>query len=210
MNNTTRLIKNVIVLLLVIGAGYAIYSYFFANSKEEYSIEDTPLKVEQIRTIAEISTVSYRDEVVMDTIEFYKKNENFNAYNPFEWDDIANRAYNRNIKRRLTVIVKGDVRIGFDLMKHEIAFDQNEDTIWVKVPKAEILDVIITPSSTTIFQEIGTWNDHARKHLEMKAKFKLKYQAKKYELLRKAETNFEQLLLDLIIDERTIIIQFKQ
>ena len=60
-------------MLALIGFGvYSIYDYFWGGQEDTYAIEDTPLHVEKVRSIAEISTISYRDEVVEDSIEYYK------------------------------------------------------------------------------------------------------------------------------------------
>ena len=69
-NDIKRLLKNVFALLILGGAGFGVYFLFFSGESNDLEIEDTPIHIESIRTIAEISTVSYTDEVVMDTVEY--------------------------------------------------------------------------------------------------------------------------------------------
>ena len=150
------------------------YQYFFKSEDDELKIDDTPIHIESIKTIAEISTVSYKDEVVMDSIEFYKQQNS--VYDPREWI----RMYDRNVKRRLTLIIRGEVKYGINLTDGSYSAASNEDSIWLKLPTPKILDIIVTPSKTEVFQEKGDWSDNARTSMEMQAKMKLKESAKLY------------------------------
>lgn len=212
MKSKIRLIKNIIALVIVGFLGYLVYNFFFSKeSTEEWEIENTPLHVESIRTISEIATVSYKDEVVVDTIEYYKNTEeqisgNLNKLiDPKEWKYGLKAS---KIKRRMTLIVKGEVRYGMDLTSKNYKISQNQDTIWFNLPKPVILDILVTPSSTEVFQENGTWNDNDRKLLETKAKIKLKRSAENLKLYEKSKNSVCDLFERMIVTDKKMIFYF--
>lgn len=71
-------IQTLIIRLAIIGliafAGYWVYQLFFKGSsgEDEIILDETPLKVEQIRSILELNTLKFQDEAVVDTVEYYK------------------------------------------------------------------------------------------------------------------------------------------
>lgn len=197
-----RLIVNTLVLLVIGGAVAAVYFLFFTNEESELTIDDTPLQIESIRTIAEISNVSYRDEVVMDTVEFH--GDDYSFYDYRKWTSM----YDRGVKRRLTLIVKGEVKYGFNLKSNDFAVENRNDTLIITLPQPKILDVIVTPSETEVFQEQGEWKDQVRRNLESKAKHKLRENSESMDLEDKARTNAERLFKKLLGSSRMIIIKF--
>lgn len=203
VNNWVRLLKNLAILGGIGIVAFLIYRYF-ASKNETLLIEKTPIHIESIKTIAEISTVSYKDEVVMDTVERYKDLPSFTD-DPLS---VPTAAYYRYIKRRLTLIVKGEVLYGIDMTNGKFKVDQNADTIWLNVPKAKILDIVVTPSETEVFEEIGSWPDYVTVNLESQAKAKLRKNATKLELAKKAEENARKLFNQLIITEKKLIVNF--
>lgn len=202
-----RLLKNIIVVL-IIGTGiYFGVDYLGKNKKEKLQIEDTSIQIESIKTIAEISTVSYHDEVVLDTVEFY--DGNYDILDVTDWPDIYDRINHRNIKRRLTLIIKGEVRYGVDLSDENFKIDNQLDSIFITIPKPEILNVIIIPSKTEVFQEKGKWNDAARKELEERAKDILRTSAENLGLHEKSIENTTQLFEKLLNSPKIIIVNFE-
>lgn len=197
-----RLIKNIVVIGAIALVGFLVYFYFFKESNDELLIDETPIHIESIKTIAEISTVSYKDEVVMDTCEYYK--EKSSLYDPREWI----RMYDRNIKRRLTLIVKGEVKYGLDLTDSNFDLKSNKDTVWLKLPQPKILDIIVSPSKTEVFQEQGVWRDSDRQRLESQAKNTLKENAVEFKLEDKAAENAERLFKKLVQTKKTLVISF--
>lgn len=206
MTDLVRLLKNLVVLLIIGGVGYLIYFLFFKPSEEvELKIDDTPIHVEAIRSIAEISTVNYKDEVVMDSVIRHK------GSSTWSWLDsrkMYDKYLNSNIKRRLTIIVRGEVRFGVDLSESNFAARQTEDTIFIQLPKPKVLDVVISPSRTEVFQEQGKWSDRERKTLEVKAKAKLVENAKSLDLNSKTEKNMRRLMKQMIRTDKKVIISF--
>ena len=203
VNEWVRLLKNIAILGGIGLVAFLIYRYF-ANSNNDTLIDRTPIHIESIKTIAEISTVSYKDEVVIDTVERYKEIPSITE-DPFSGPTAV---YNRYIKRRLTLIVKGELRYGIDITDGNFKIEQNTDTIWLNLPKAKVLDINVTPSETEIFEEIGNWPDYVTTNLESKAKVKLRKSADKLQLSIKAEENARKLFNQLIITEKKLIVNF--
>ena len=196
-----RLVINLIVLTIIIVVGFLVYNHYFKEDSGKI-IDDTPIHIESIKIIAEISTVSYKDEVVVDTVEFYQKQKSI--YDPREWM----RYYDRNIKRRLTLIIRGEVKYGVDLTGDKYDVQSNEDTIWLHLPEPKILDVIITPSKTEVFQEKGNWNDSDRRNLETSAKMALIKNAEMLKLQEKSRINSLRLFKALMQTKKKLIIDF--
>lgn len=206
MSDVIRLLKNLAILLVIGGIGYLVYYFFFMDSpEEELKIDDTPIHVEAIRVIAEIGTVNYKDEVVIDAVIRHKGSSTWDWLNmQKKYDEYLNS----NIKRRLTLIVKGEVRYGVDLTDSNYAIRQTQDSIFIQYPNPKILDIIVSPSKTEIFQEQGRWTDSERKTLEVKAKSKLVANSKKMDLIEKSETNLRRLTNQMIRTDKKVIITF--
>ena len=208
MKDIQRLAKNLIGLVMIGGVGFLIYWLFFKPDDGDYvQIDDTPIHIESIRAIAEISTVNYKDEVVMDSVVFYTKPSSFGWAQSREMYD---RIMNGGIKRRLTLIVKGEVRFGVDLTLMDLKLRQTADSIFIKLPKPKIIDVVLTPHRTEIFQEVGSWSDRERRMLEARAKEKLIKNAKSLNLNDKTEKNMRNLLRQMIRSTKILIITFEK
>ncbi len=208
MKDLTRFLKNLVVLIIIGAVVYLIYWLFFKESPEDQLLIDkTPIHIEAIRAIAEISTVNYRDEVVMDSVICYKGTT---AWSWIDSKEIYDRNFNDNIKRRLTLIVRGEVRFGVDLSEMNYKIRQTEDSIFIQLPKPKVLDVVVSPSKTEIFQEQGKWTDRERTTLETKAKVKLVANANRMVLDQKTEKNMRTLLHQMIRSDKKLIIGFDE
>lgn len=207
MNDITRLLKNILAILIVGGLGYFVYYYFFIRStgSDELRIDDTPIHIESVRSIAEISVVNYKDEVVMDSVIRHRGNSTWT------WLDskkMVDKYLNSNIKKRLTIIVRGEIRFGVDLSESNFAVRQTEDSIFIQMPKPKVLDVVVSPSRTEVFQEQGSWSDRERKTLELKAKDKLVKNAEALNLNEKTEKNIRRLMNQMIRTDKEVVISF--
>ncbi len=203
MNNQKRLIINLVILTVVGTLGYFAYTWISGSADEELKIQETENNIQSIRTIAEISTVNYRDEVVIDSVEYYDTPANI--YNPLDWY----RKYNRDVKRRLTLIIKGDIRYGLDVADENFSVESTEDSLKIVLPEPTLLDVILSPNRTEVYKEEGTWNDNERKQMEMKGKKKLISNAEKFKLKEKARENALELLNSMIKTNKKISIRFE-
>lgn len=200
-----RLVKNLIILGVLGFLGYLVWNFFAKKEEEPLKVEKTPMQIESIKSIAEIATVSYQDEIVVDSVEYFKGS--FNVLKPKDWANAYNKVVNRNIKRRLTMIIGGEVRYGVDLTNHAPQITQRNDTIWIQLPKIKAVDVILAPSKNEVFQEIGTWKDWERREMEYKAKKKLLKNAERFNLPQKAENNIKSLFKQIIPKEKVVFVE---
>lgn len=202
MSEWIRLIKNLLIIGAIGVIAYGIYWLFFSSGEDTtLTIDDTPIQIESIRSIAEISTVSYRDEVVVDTVELYKGAQS-------DFIESINQYYNKNIKRRLTLIVGGEVRYGLDLKKDTFSVRSSNDSIWINLPQPRMLDVNLRPSEMEVFAEIGEWSDASRTKLLSKAKAILIVRSQKQLVQDKCKKNTETTLKKLFPKEKTVIVNF--
>lgn len=205
-----------LVINMSIIAGLVVLALFLirrctSDEDGEWELENHPLRVENIRKIAELSTVSYNDEVVMDSIEYYDDMSEQLSGNISKLSDLENWKYavrGSAVKRRLTLIVGGEVRYGFDLKDTTFNVSYSGDTVFVRVAAPKILDVIVVPSKTSIFQEHGEWHDNARVRLQQKARVILAARSKKIGLEEKSKQQLESLLKKLLADKRKLIVTY--
>lgn len=197
-----RLARNLIVLC-VLGIGIYLFIHWWNSDANEprFEIENTPIKIERIRALAELATISYKDEVVVDTVEFYKNSQEIiegSLQKIFDVDQFKHGIKPSLVKRRLTLIVKGEVKVGFDLKDNNFKIEQNDSLITVKLPKPQINDIISSASSTKVFQENGDWSDREITALKVTARKKMRRNALDLQLDEKAKstvmTLFEKLL----------------
>lgn len=207
-----RLVINTVVIAAVVIGIIFLVRRCSTNENSEWELENRPLKIENIRKIAELSTVSYMDEVVMDTIEYYKDIGEQVLGNVTKLSDLENWKYSirgSNIKRRLTLIIGGEVRYGFDLKDTTFNISYSGDSVFVKVAQPKILDILAVPSKTSVFQEHGEWHDNARRKLQQKAIRLLEERSKQLGLEQKAKQQLETLLDKLLADKRILIVKYQ-
>ncbi len=212
MKSSLRFLKNLVALLFI---GFMGFLFFRAcedrPSPQALTLEETPLHIESVKKIAEVATISYKDEVVVDTVEYYATSDQvfLGSLEKMSRLDFENATRNFHVKRRLTLLVKGEAKIGFDLTDNNYRIAQNNDTIWINFPKAKLLDVSLNPSQTEVFQEDGKWHDYTRKQLLNKAKLKIEKDVAFANLFLKAETSMSVLISKLIRDKRKVLIYYE-
>jgi hypothetical protein len=127
-------------------------------------IDETPILVEDIRELAELTTYVSVDEVVVDSTRF---NAAASA-----WKNITGISLNPLSPSgdRLVLVVRGSVRAGTRLngISEQDIFRQG-DSVSLGVPRAVITEVIVNPSGTETFVETGEWPTEAFTALVKKA-----------------------------------------
>lgn len=206
MSEGKRLIRNIVAAAIILSALVVGYTFISDFISPPLKIDETPIQIESIESIAEISTVSYKGEVVVDSVEFYNKSFDWTSMN--DWWNVKDRLDHPDVKRRLTLIVKGEVKYGFDLKKDPYDIRQNQDTLWVSLPHAKLIDLEISPSKTEVFQEQGSWTDSERKFMEYKAIEKLKRNTSFLNLEESAEESAKELFKKMILPNKTVIVEF--
>lgn len=212
MKKGIDLIKFLLLVFVLGYLGHLVYvQWFGAKQKEDLSLEETPLIVQQVRSIHQLATLKYTDEVVMDTLERYKNGEEQLTGNLLKARNPKNLQYmliDSYTKRRLTLIVKGEARIGFDLDDPTFKIFQNQDSIWMHFPTPKILDLNVNPNDIEVFLENGSWSDQARKELLTKAKTKMTKSVNRLKLYSKAKKSLENVVKNTIQDERVLLVYF--
>ena len=149
-------------------------------------IENTANVIEKVKKISELVTTCYYEEYVL----LSKKNE-LKEVGLFKKS--VDTLYNE-----IVITVKGTVRAGFDLSK--IADDGikvHGDTIDIKLPAPQILDIISNPSDYTIFEESGKWSHEEIVALQSQGKERTLNNALKHNLLLKANEAGKERVADL-------------
>lgn len=162
--------------------------FFSGIFKTELSIKDTPTVVSEIRKINELSTYCFYSEMVLKdskNIEVVNKSYSLTDRMAFgsgwHYDTIAKQNY-------LVILAKGKVKAGFDLSKmtdNDVKISR--DTLFIRLPKAEILDVLMNPSDVEVFAEEGSWSHQEMVCLENQGIERLRNDALSFGIIEKSE-----------------------
>lgn len=200
-------------ILAIIGfIGYLIYSWFNSGTDaDDVVLEETPLKVEQIRSILELNTLKFQDEVVVDTFELYQDAGDQiggTLEKLFDPDQFKHGLSNQYVKRRLTLIVRGELLYGVDLKRKDFQLLPHGDTLEIRIPEPELLSVSITPNKTEMVTENGYWKDYEVVDLKNKAKKKMIRSGERLHLQKRAKEPLEKCLKALVKSNKTIVINY--
>ena len=144
-------------------------------------IRDSRVLVTRVRAMSSLVSACFCDEVVQTA----KKQRSVNAFGtslPLPEDEIC-------------IISRGKARAGIDLSKlSDDAFVLRGDTVMVRLPEAEIFEIIINPSDYEIFVEDGKWSHEEVMEVEKRAKEVIRRDALAAGLPERArESAFRQL-----------------
>ena len=138
-------------------------------------IDQTPLVIEEIRSVADLNTATLYQDVIVDSIA--------PATIPFA------------ARREIVLIIKGKVTAGLDMDK--LSADDvfaSGDSVHITLPGSVIRDVIINPSDVETFYESGKWNNEEITALKLAARQKLLVKAAENDLLEKANVKSRSLI----------------
>lgn len=166
-----RRFTNIFVLILVLILGWWILqkvdilpSIGDIFRSKPVRIDETPILVEDIRELAELTTYVSLDEVVVDSTRFSPAAS--------AWKNITGISLNPLSPSgdRLVLVVRGSVRAGTRLngISEQDIFRQG-DSVSLGLPRAVITEVIVNPSGTETFMETGEWPTEAFTALVKKA-----------------------------------------
>ncbi|MDF3027695.1 MAG: hypothetical protein K0S23_2002 [Fluviicola sp.] len=213
-----REIRTLIVRLGLVAAiafiGYWVYQLFFkGESADEIVLEETPLKVEQIRSILELNTLKFQDETVVDSVEYYKS-ESDAIWGTLDKltdpDQFKHGMKPSAIRRRLTLIVRGELLYGVDLKRKDFQFIPKGDTLTIIIPQPELLSISLNPKGTEVYLENGDWQDYERTHLQRKARNKMIASGNLLKLPERAKAPLEKALRSLVKTDKTLVIKFEK
>lgn len=208
------LIVRLALVALIVFAGYWIYKLFIkGESKDEIVLDETPLKVEQIRSILQLNTLKFQDEAVVDTVEYYKSNTEAlvgSLDKLMDVDQIKHGLSGDGVKRRLTLIMKGELLYGVDLQRKDFQFVSKEDTLTILIPQPELLSIALNPKGTEVYIENGEWKDYERMSLQRKARNKMIASGNRLKLAERAKAPLEKALRALVKTDKVLVIKFEQ
>lgn len=172
------LLKVVLPLLLLSGAAYIAQRM---GAFDKLGIDKTANVVQGIKAKAELVSVCYHDQFVIQSERERVVNENAVM-------KMLGSADTKVVTDKLVYICSGKVYAGFDLKKlADGDITAHGDTIFASLPAPEILEVAINPSDFKTFVEEGTWSFDEAKEVKVGAKERLMQDAEKFEILNRAK-----------------------
>jgi hypothetical protein len=151
-------------------------------------IAETPIQVEKIRELAELTTMVALDEVVVDSSRPATPSLSRIFQNPLGPQE-----------DRLVLVVRGSVKAGVDLQKlTEQDVYREKDSVRITLPRAGITEVLVNPSGTETFIETGSWNTAAFSALVQKAGIKMRDRAISEGIIGKADQRARLLVENLM------------
>ena len=147
---TLSVAPSVIVLVLLLVGGIVLLNRLELR-KKALIIENTAVITTRIRTLGELTTACFYDEIVLNSAK-----PNILSATPL--GSIARDGFGRDLDDHLVIIARGTVRAGIDLQKmtpEDVRIAG--DTVILRLPHPEYLDIIVNPSDFDVFAESGKW-----------------------------------------------------
>ena len=178
-----------LVVLLLVGA--FLLHRGIRQEKRPLTIDDTPVIVSKIRSLGELTTACYYDEMVLSRTKP-------NAFSSSALGSLA-EGLGKDVDDHLVIIAKGTVRAGLDLMEmteEDIRFVG--DTAYIRLPAPHYLDVIVNPSDFEVFAETGKWTHEEISGLQETARTRLLMGADHYGLKSRAYAGAMDAVTELL------------
>ena len=189
-----------LAVLLLVGA--LLLHRGIRQEKRSLSIDDTPVIITKIRSLGELTTACYYDEMVLSRTKQ-------NAFSSSALGSLARDGLGKDVDDHLVIIAKGTVRAGVDLMdmtEEDIRFVG--DTAYIRLPAPQYLDVIVNPSGFEVFAESGKWSHEEVTGLQNTARQRLLMGADHYGLKSKAYAGAMDAVTELLAASGYTYIRF--
>ena len=189
-----------LAVLLLVGA--ILLHRGIRQEKRTLSIDDTPVIITKIRSLGELTTACYYDEMVLSRTKQ-------NAFSSSALGSLARDGFGKDVDDHLVIIAKGTVRAGVDLMdmtEEDIRFVG--DTAYIRLPAPQYLDVIVNPSGFEVFAESGKWSHEEVTGLQDTARQRLLLGADHYGLKSKAYAGAMDAVTELLAASGYTYIRF--
>lgn len=183
------LVISVIILLIIFLFQKINWLPSFKNifGSNPITIEETPVIITEINTLAQLITVTFTDEVVMDTA---KIGNGMPALLPTAIGTALVPGLDK-----LVIIGRGKVLAGTDLKNlQEKDISILGDSVHMILPRAKILQTIINPSGFETFIEAGDWNEDAVTALKIKIRNTIDQHALQQNILQQADARCENII----------------
>src|SRR5947209_7007739 len=142
-------LRNILILVMLIlltgwlwGKWHLFPSIENLFAPKEVKIDPTPVVIQQVRSLAQLVTVTAYTEVAADTTAPASTIDKLKEIlNPL--------SFNVHTNRTLVVIGKVTVHVGVDLSQlHTENIYIRDDSLSIQLPPAQVLDAILNPSGT--------------------------------------------------------------
>ena len=180
-----------VLLAVVLLVGVLVITREDGRGKRPLTIDNTPVIVTKIRSLGELTTACYYDEMVLTRTKQ-------NALSSSALGSLA-EGLGKDVDDHLVLIAKGTVRAGVDLMdmtEEDIRFVG--DTAYIRLPAPQYLDVIVNPSDFEVFAETGRWTHEEVTGLLETARTRLLMGADHYGLKSKAYAGAMDAVTELL------------
>ncbi|HUS02612.1 MAG TPA: DUF4230 domain-containing protein, partial [Chitinophagaceae bacterium] len=148
-------------------------------SSKPVTIDDTPILIKDIRSLGQVITATFYDEVVVDSVIKHQFPQL-----PLTDD-------------HLVIIARGKVLAGIDLKDlADSSVTVTKDTVLMQLPPTKIIDVIINPGDYETFEETGKWSQESVTDVKLKAKDKITANAFNKNIIEKANSKAKAVLED--------------
>ena len=188
-----------LVVFLLVGA--FLLHRGVRQEKRPLTIDDTPVIVTKIRSLGELTTACYYDEMVLSRTKE-------NAFSSSALGSLA-EGLGKDVDDHLVLIAKGTVRAGLDLMdmsEEDVRFVG--DTAYIRLPSPQYLDVIVNPSDFEVFAETGKWTHEEITGLQETARTRLLMGADHYGLKSRAYAGAMDAVTELLVASGYTYIRF--
>ena len=162
--------RTVLYVALALLAVLVVMFIIYRNQVGKNRYETLVQTITEMKRISEFCTANYIGEVMIQDEEKQFLN-----------------------KKSIVLIVRGKVRMGYDLSKMETQV-VNDSTINLTLPQARVLDIITNPSDIRTFNEKGTWSHERVTITKNAARAKLLELVMEENLLATAEINGKRQL----------------
>ena len=190
-----------VLLAVVLLVGALLLTRGDGRVKRSLTIDDTPIIITKIRSLGELTTACYYDEMVLSRTKE-------NAFSSSALGSLA-EGLGKDVGDHLVLIAKGTVRAGLDLMdmkEEDIRFVG--DTAYIRLPAPQYLDVIVNPSDFEVFAETGKWTHEEVTALQGAARQRLLMGADHYGLKSKAYVGAMDAVTELLVASGYTYIRF--
>lgn len=186
-----KITPTAVLLVVLLLAGAFLLHWGVQQEKRPLTIDDTPVIVSKIRSLGELTTACYYDEMVLTQTKP-------NAFSSTALGSLA-EGLGKDVDDHLVLIAKGTVRAGLDLMdmtEEDVRFVG--DTAYIRLPAPQYLDVIVNPSDFEVFAETGKWTHEEITGLQETARTRLLMGADHYGLKSKAYAGAMDAVTELL------------
>jgi hypothetical protein len=155
-------------------------------------IDETPILIKEIRSVGQLITATFYDEVVVDSLQTTKASRFISSINKLV--PLLPPA-----DKKLVLIARGKILAGTDLkLLGDSSVRTSADTVWLTLPKTKILDIIMNPSDFETFEEKGDWSPAAVTAVKLKAREKMIDRAFEQGIIEKANSKAKAVMEDFV------------